>query len=114
LVMIMLVPSIYATCTVTFDKEIYNPTETVEATMICNLASEKSQAYTLTWTNQTGAIVEIDTGTTPSERNTEFFRTYIIPSDYNSTYGNNIVATLTGTNLEGTDSANVSNTIVEF
>jgi hypothetical protein len=111
LVMIMLVPSIYATCTVTFDKEIYNPTETVEATMICNLASEKSQAYTLTWTNQTGAIVEIDTGTTPSERNTEFFRTYIIPSDYNSTYGNNIVATLTGTNLEGTDSANVSNTI---
>lgn len=100
--------SISATCTVTLDKTEYSPQETVTAAMVCDTSPEKSQAYSLTWTYQNGTTVETDTGTTPSTPGELFYESYTIPSGWQ--IGIFINATLTGTNLEGTDSANVTAT----
>jgi len=103
---LFLVHIVSATCTVTFGKEYYFPSETITATMSCNLGNEKNQAYTLNWTYQNGTQLELDTGTTPTTSLQNFFETYVIPS--NHPLGIFINATLQGTNLEGTDSANVT------
>ena len=99
--------SVSATCTVTFGKEIYNPTETITATMVCSSSSETVKGYTLTWTNATQTL-QTDTGTTPSAINEPFFNTYTIPS---TLINQTITATLTGNNLEGSDTANTTNVI---
>jgi len=96
-----------ATCIVTFDKQIptqYAPTEDISAASICDNKNEEADAYTLTWVNSSGDTVQTNTGTTPAVKNTYFYEDYKIPS----TYLGNITATLTGTDLEGDDIANVS------
>lgn len=103
-VFILTIPFANALCTVTFDKETYNQAETITATMNCDSAAEKSQTYDLTWSN--GTTLETDSGTTPATTGQNFFESYVIPSDY---VDGNITATLTGTNLEGSDTANVTN-----
>lgn len=106
LVLILLISFVSATCTVTFDKSEYSPLETVTAEMTCSSATEKSNAYTLTWTYENGTTLETDTGTTPSTTDEHFYESYTIPSTH--PIGTFVNATLTGTNLEGTDSANVT------
>ncbi|MBS3088892.1 hypothetical protein J4402_03900 [Candidatus Pacearchaeota archaeon] len=95
-----------AACTVTFDKSSYFPSETVTASLSCSGNDEKNQAYTLNWTFNGTTQLELDTGTTPPTVSTLFYATYIL----NSSYAGTINATLSGTNLEGNDGANVSGT----
>lgn len=102
------ISTVSAVCTVTLDKESYNQKETITAQMTCSGVAEKLDDYNLTWTNQTGAILEIDSGITPAQVDTNFFQTYIIPSDYVSENGINITATLSGGDTEGSDFANVT------
>jgi len=97
-----------ATCTVTFTKTTHVEGETVTANLICSENGEKNTAYTLNWTNSSGYQLELDTGTTPSVRNTLFAQTYLIPSGYVANYGDTLNATLQGTGLEGTDSMTIS------
>lgn len=97
-----------ATCTVTFGKESYVAGETITAGMACSTTQEKNTAYTLNWTYQNGTSVELDTGTTPATVSENFYQTYNIPSSWPN--GIFINATLQGTDLEGTDSANISST----
>jgi len=93
-----------ATCTVTLDKESYVGGETATATIICNAGNEKSQDFTLAWGNGT-TVLESDIGTTPSILSQAFFESFLIPGGISWTSAN---ATLTGTNLEGFDTFNVS------
>lgn len=102
------VSTVSALCTVTLDKTSYNQQETIVAQMTCSEVAEKNDVYNLTWINETGSTVETDTGTTPSQVDTNFFQTYTIPSDYVSENGVNITATLTGGDTEGSDFANVT------
>jgi hypothetical protein len=95
--------AVYGTCSVSFDAETYRPTDTITASLICTANNEEEQEYTLTWENDT-ATVETDVGITPPNDDTYFFQTFQIPSAFNG----NITATLTGTNLEGSDTAEVS------
>lgn len=106
LMLILLINSVTATCTVTFDKTSYAPTETVTATILCNQhPSESTKSYTLNWTNSSGDQIELDTGTTPKADGTNyFFETYVLSSGYSGA----INTTLQGTGLEGTDGANVT------
>ena len=94
-----------AVCTLTFSESEYYYGETVVAEMICSSSAETSKAYTLTWTDELANVLETDTGTTPATQSTLFVESYSIPS--NSTISN-ITATLTGTNLEGTDTSSVT------
>jgi len=106
-IMLLTIQCVSAVCTVTLDKEVYDPGETAEATMTCSAQQEKSQAYTLVWNNGT-SVVELDNGTTPSTVNTPFFKTYQIPiTGVNWT---NAFANLTGTDLEGIDYFNTTDT----
>ena len=107
LILILSSSIVSGTCSVTFDKDEYNPTETIEATMVCSGNIERSQAYTLTWANTTTTL-QVNTGTTPSTKNIEFFQTYQIPT---TLINDTITATLTGANLEGSDSATTTDTI---
>lgn len=101
------VPSL-AVCAVTFDKTIYFHGEGIGATMSCDNDNEKSKAYTLTWRNQTsGDVLQTDTGTTPALTGNNFFNDYVTP-DSGSSGEYFINATLTGTNLEGVASANIT------
>lgn len=100
----LLFPLVSAVCTVTFDKDSYSPLETISAQMTCSSGNEKSQSYTLNWTNSTGQQIEVDTGTTPTTAEQNFFETFVLPSGYAGI----INATLTGTNLEGTNGANIT------
>ena len=103
---LLLISSVSAVCTVSFEKESYFPSETITAAMVCDTNQEKSQAYTLNWTYANGTQLELDTGITPAIVSEYFYETYVIDSDWPE--GVFINATLQGTNLEGTDSANVS------
>jgi len=96
--------SVVAVCTVAFDKSVYSPGETVEASMGCDAANEKSNAYTLTWTNGT-ATAETDVGTTPSIVGQTFTETFLFPSG--SAVPQSVNATLTGSNLEGSANATI-------
>ena len=109
LIALLLIPGVLSVCTVTFDDTSYYPLETVTATMICSDNTEKSQPYTLNWSLNGLTNLEFDTGTTPSVVNIPFFQTYIL----NSTYAGTINATMNGTNLEGTDGANVTGSSVK-
>lgn len=95
-----------STCTVTFDKESYSPSETITAAMVCSSSTEKSDAYVLNWTYQNGTTVELDLGTTPATPGESFYQSFEIPSSW--PLGVYVNATLQGTDLEGTDSANVT------
>jgi len=99
-----------ATCTVTLDQDSYPDGGTATATMLCTEhPAESTEAYTLNWTNATGYQLELDTGTTPKADGTNsFFETYVIPSNYFAVYGAGLNATLTGTELEGTDNATIA------
>ncbi len=103
----LLLPAVLGVCQVTFDKQSptqYAPTEDISAGMVCDNKNEEADAYTLTWINSTGDTVQTNTGITPKPKNQYFYEEYRIPS----TYLGNITATLTGTDLEGDDIANVS------
>ena len=103
----IVMPLFSADCTLTFDRALednYSPTETITSAQICSANDEKSDAYTITWTNSTGDIVETDIGITPASKNEYFYQTYVIPSGYNG----NITATMTGGDTEGTDTGNVT------
>ena len=96
-----------AVCTVSLDESNYHPTETATATIACSGNEEKTVSYTLNWTYANGTILETDNGTIPDKRSEAVFQTFFIPT---GTAGI-INATLTGTNLEGTASANVSGAV---
>ena len=110
LVLVLLVGSASATCVVVFDKAAYQPAETIIATMVCDNKNEENIIYTLTWTNTT-ATLETDNGITPNKKKIAFFETFVIPSSYG---GSDITATLTGINLEGSDTASVTGTAVNL
>lgn len=96
--------SVLSVCTVTLDQTEYIAGDTATATMSCSSSAEKNTAYSLTWRDETNStIVETDTGTTPNTPGTEFNEDYIIP--FNWTNGHVLSATLTGSQLEGSDSA---------
>lgn len=97
-----------AVCTLTLDKTLYNQGDTATVTAICTEnPAEKNIAYTINWTNSSGQQIQIDTGTTPSVISTNFFETFIIPLDYVATNGTVLNVNMTGTGLEGTDTATV-------
>ena len=100
---ILLTSMVNAVCTVNFDDTTYTTGQTITAEMVCSGSEEQNRAYTLTWSN--GTTIQVDTGTTPSVAGTSFFETYSIPLGSGS---QTITATLTGTNLEGSDSATVT------
>jgi len=109
LLLLLSLAFVSAACTVTFDKSTnYSQGEIITVQMTCSEVAEKNDAYTLNWTNATGYQIEIDTGTTPAQVDTNFFETFAIPSDYVTANGTNITATLQGDDLEGSDSANIS------
>ena len=104
-IFLVLISSVNAQCTLDFDSASYFRGETVTAEMICDGGSESNRDYIVTWRDQTGATVSTDIGITPSVLGTLFAETYEIPLASSIT---NINATLTGTNLEGEDTASVS------
>lgn len=97
---------VQSACTCTFDRTQYDPLETITCGCVCTLGNEKSVSYNLLWNYTNGSSVEIDTGTTPATANEYFYETYIIPSGWNTSQL--IIANLTGTDLEGSDQANIS------
>ena len=108
LVLVLLnISLVLSVCTLNLDKEIYNSQATVTATMLCDDKNEDNDVYMLNWTNSSGYVLESDTGTAP-KHDIAFFDTYVLPANYNDTYGDYINATLTGGDLEGEDFANVT------
>jgi len=103
---LLLLPCVTAVCTVTFDKETYFVGESAAAVMICSDTTEKSKNYALAWSNITGGVYETDVGVTPESINTYFYDAFTIPSGWPE--GVLLYANLSGTNLEGSDEANVS------
>jgi len=99
-----LLPLVNSTCTITFNKESYSPTEIVTAEITCSEAIEKSKDYSINWSFNGVDNYEWDTGTTPSTTGENFYETFIL----NSTYAGAINASMNGTNLEGETSANVT------
>jgi hypothetical protein len=102
---IFLISLVSSTCNVLFDKESYSPTETVTAELWCSEPAEKSQTYTLNWTNSTGDQIELDTGTTPATKNQRFYENYILPSEYTGAINATFVEAILDT---ATDGANVT------
>lgn len=93
-----------AICTVVFDDTQYETTETITATMVCDASAEKNTGFTLTWRDVTlGTVLETDTGNTPNIVSVPFNEDYIILSNFPN--GHTISATLTGSQLEGSDTA---------
>ena len=103
LIFIILIPSIYATCTLTLNKDTYNIGETATATMLCNTPQERNQIYGVEWRDQTRVLKQNNTGITPSSTGQVFFEIYQIESGII-----NGTTTLVGTNLEGSDSFNIA------
>lgn len=102
---ILLISFTSAVCTLDFDSDSYFKGQTVIAQMICDASNEKNNAYVVTWRDQNGIVVETDVGVTPSIVSNLFAESYMILLNSSTT---NINATLTGTNLEGEDSASVT------
>jgi hypothetical protein len=101
---IFLISFISAVCTVILDKTDYVQTETVTAALVCDTSQEKSLSYTLNWTNSTGGLIEQDTGITPATKSELFYEDYILPSNYLGA----INASLSGAEMEGVGTANVT------
>jgi len=99
LILILLVPNTLGLCTVTLDESEYIPGQLAAAAMQCDSNSEKNTAYTLTWYDQLGGIIQTDSGITPSSAGQFFFESLLIPSNITSGSAN-----LTGAGLEGEDS----------
>lgn len=104
IICLFVIPSVMAS-TIVLDKSDYDPGETAQWQVTCS-GNEKNQAYTVNITNGTGTQLELDTGDTGSC--TDFFGTYIIPSNYISINGASLNVSLQGTNLEGTASATIT------
>lgn len=107
LFLILLVPFTLATCTLTLNPPLVEG-DTATVTATCSAPAEQSQSYVMNWTNATGHEIQIDTGTTPAIKNTDFFETFSIPSDYTSVNGTALNVNMTGTELEGTATATIS------
>jgi len=108
LILLLVVPLASAVCTVTLNKDGYHNSETATVTMTCSEVAEKNDAYVLNWTNGTTQL-ELDTGSTPSQVDTNFFESYTIPSDYSAIYGDVLNVSLIDTgDLEGQDNATVT------
>ena len=101
---LFLISSASAVCTITLDKEIYAPTETVTAEITCDSSLEKNKAYSLNWSFNGVDNYEWDTGTTPATTGETFYETFLL----NSTYAGTINVSMNGTQLEGVDGANVT------
>jgi len=105
LVMILSSYLVSAVCTVDIN-DFYVNGDLITIRGTCDNKDEETRSYTFTYTNGSDTI-DTDTGTTP-KKNIDFFQTYLLPNNYVETYGYNFTVTLTGTNLEGEDYANVS------
>lgn len=93
-----------AVCTATLDKSTCVNDETITATCVCSAGGERDRAYSVEWWNVTGGLImETDNGTTPADVGTPFFESFTCPSV--GTLDGNV--TLTGTNLEGSDTFSV-------
>ena len=66
LMIVFLISSASAVCTITLDKASYSPTETVTAEISCSEATEKSKDYSINWSFNGVDNYEWDLGTTPS------------------------------------------------
>jgi len=93
-----------AVCTVTMEKSEYIAGELAAVEMTCSSPSERNEPYDLTWYDEAWNVLEIDLGITPSTTGQLFAETYLIP---NPTSITTLHANLTGTGLEGSDSAAV-------
>jgi len=91
----------YATCTGVMSNDPVFPGQTQSFVMSCDNKNEENEISTVTWTDELANVLHVDTGITP-KKNIIFSETYKIPLGITT-----ITATLTGTNLEGTDTANV-------
>ena len=105
---LLVVVDVDATCTLTLDDTAYVEGETAAGTGNCGASNEKSRAYTITWTNGSGTVLQTDVGTTPSAVSTPFIVNYIIPVGYVAGNGTVLDVNMTGTNLEGTDTATIA------
>lgn len=110
LFLFLIVPFVSAS-TLVLDSLSHVEGSTATAEMTITTGNEKNQAYTVTWKNATGYVVNTSTGTTPSSTTSplnEFFESFVINSSYISLYGNALNSTLSGTNLEGQSNATIS------
>ena len=105
---ILVIPFIKSDCTINFDADNYVEGESSTADGICSSPNERSQTYTINFTNSTGFVIYSVTGTTPSTKDTLFSETFTINSTYVASYGDGLNVSLSGNNLEGTDNATVS------
>jgi hypothetical protein len=104
-IFLFFIAQVSATCTISFTKSNYAPTESILATMSCSSGSEKNLAYTVNWTNASGSLILQHTGITPNVAGNLFYDSYTLPSNY---FGK-INATLYGTGLTTvTTSGNVT------
>lgn len=101
---IILASAANAVCTLTISDDTYLQGDTPLAEIVCDSVLEKLKDYNVEWANSTHSL-ENDTGTTPATISEYFYESYVIPLNYT---GDNITATMTGTNLEGSDTFNVS------
>jgi len=92
--------SSYADCSCFMEENpvLFGEVQTFDC--VCTSGTEINQPYNVTWYDEDGNIISIHMGTTPGTANTPFFETQTIYTDISL-----INATLTGTNLEGQDSA---------
>jgi hypothetical protein len=100
--MILSVSLASSTCSVNLDKDIYSSSETVTVNMDCS--GGQGEEYKLNWINSLGELLEQDIGTLP-KKDTYFYETYNLPSDYSGTI--NVVLYKYINGIIGSDSANV-------
>lgn len=104
------ISQVAAVCTLSLDQATYSEGETAEVTAICDSHPVESfQTATFNWTNGSGFQLEIDiTLSTPKADGTNnFFQTFIIPVGYVAVNGSVLNVNMTGTGLEGTNTATV-------
>jgi len=102
-VIILLFPIVNGDCTLNLDKAAYISGGNANAIMSCSLGNEKGVPYAVKWRNQAGTLIWQSNGTTPTISDTPFFASLSIPPGITQ-----IRANLTGTNLEGYDTATIS------
>ena len=110
-IFLFLIFPLVSSSTTVLDSEAYVEGSTATLEMTITTGNEKNQAYTVTWKNATGYVVDTSTGTTPSSTTpplNEFFESFTINSSYISIYGNALNATLLGDNLAGQSNATIS------
>ena len=95
----------FAVCTVDGNPNPVKKGETITFTISCSEQIEKNRDYLFNVTDNLNNVLAQLNGTTPSTINTNFFETYQVAIDSTAA---TITGTLTGTNLEGSDTITVS------